>query len=143
MPGRVHPVGGGAGDAERVEWRPGSGQFGVLRAGREERIQIPVVGEERCEIGAVQFVQPLGDGGVVGPWFRQLTVVYRDGRPCKPRTPHGLRHTAITAALDVSGGDVRAAARFSRHADGRTLQRYDDNRTDLGGELARRVAELV
>lgn len=53
--------------------------------------------------------------------------------------PHGLRHTAITAALDTSGGNVRAAARFSRHAKLDTLTTYDDNRTDLAGTLAANV----
>ncbi|MDP3939611.1 MAG: tyrosine-type recombinase/integrase [Deltaproteobacteria bacterium] len=53
--------------------------------------------------------------------------------------PHGLRHTAITAALDLMG-DLRAVQRFSRHRDVRTLTRYDDNRADLGGDVARRVA---
>lgn len=54
--------------------------------------------------------------------------------------PHGLRHTAITTALDSNGGDIRAAQRFSRHQDVRTLSRYDDNRSDLAGETARLVA---
>ncbi|MBJ7596867.1 MAG: hypothetical protein JF922_02105, partial [Candidatus Dormibacteraeota bacterium] len=54
--------------------------------------------------------------------------------------PHGVRHAAITALLDLSHGDVRAAARFSRHADIRTLIVYDDNRQDLGGKMARLVA---
>ncbi len=54
--------------------------------------------------------------------------------------PHGLRQAAITAVLDLSHGDVRAAARFSRHADIRTLTVYDDNRQDLGGKMARLVA---
>jgi integrase/recombinase XerC len=54
--------------------------------------------------------------------------------------PHGLRHTAITAVLVLSHGDVRAAVRFSRHADIRTLTVYDDNRQDLGGKMARLVA---
>jgi integrase/recombinase XerC len=31
--------------------------------------------------------------------------------------PHGLRRAAITAGLDLNGGDVRAAQRFSRHLD--------------------------
>lgn len=53
--------------------------------------------------------------------------------------PHGLRHTAITAALDLTG-DLRAVQRFSRHRDVRVLTRYDDNRADLGGDVARRVA---
>lgn len=55
--------------------------------------------------------------------------------------PHGVRHAAITEALDLTGGDVRAVARFSRHRDVRTLQRYDDSRRDLGGDVARRLSE--
>ena len=35
---------------------------------------------------------------------------------------------------------VRAVQRFSRHADVRTLQVYDDARTDLAGKVARLVA---
>lgn len=54
--------------------------------------------------------------------------------------PHGLRHAAITEALDLLKGDVRKVQRFSRHRDLRTLNRYDDNREDLGGEVARLVA---
>jgi integrase/recombinase XerC len=55
-------------------------------------------------------------------------------------TPHGLRHAAITEALDLTNGNVRAVQRFSRHKDIRVLLRYDDNRTDLGGSIARMVA---
>jgi integrase/recombinase XerC len=45
--------------------------------------------------------------------------------------------------LDFSHGDVRAAARFSRHADIRTLTVYDDNRDDVGGKRARLVAAAL
>jgi integrase/recombinase XerC len=54
--------------------------------------------------------------------------------------PHGLRHAAITRALDLTGGDIRSVQKFSRHKDVRLLQRYDDNRQDLGGAVARRLA---
>ncbi len=54
--------------------------------------------------------------------------------------PHGLRHTAITEALNLTQGDVRAVQRFSRHRDVRVLTIYDDNRTDLAGKVARMVA---
>jgi len=54
--------------------------------------------------------------------------------------PHGLRHAAITAALDLTHGDVRAVQRFSRHADPRTLLLYDDARRDGAGEVAKLVA---
>lgn len=56
--------------------------------------------------------------------------------------PHGLRHAAITAALDA-GRDVREVLRFSRHRDPRTLFVYDDNRTDAAGKCAATVAALL
>ena len=57
--------------------------------------------------------------------------------------PHGLRHAAITEALERTNGNLRLVQRFSRHRDVRVLEVYDDNRTDLGGEVARLVAAAV
>ena len=56
--------------------------------------------------------------------------------------PHGLRHAAITAALDA-GRDVREVLRFSRHKDPRTLLHYDDSRKDMAGDVAAAVASLI
>lgn len=55
--------------------------------------------------------------------------------------PHGLRHQGITRALDLAGGDVRRVRRFSRHAKIETLLRYDDNRVDEAGAIARLLGE--
>lgn len=55
--------------------------------------------------------------------------------------PHAVRHAAITEALDVTHGDIRAVQRFSRHARPDTVLKYDDNRQDLAGEVARMVSE--
>lgn len=60
-----------------------------------------------------------------------------------PTRPHGLRHAGITEALERTGGNLRAAARFSRHRDWRTLAIYDDNREDVAGQVAQVVAESV
>jgi integrase/recombinase XerC len=57
--------------------------------------------------------------------------------------PHGIRHSAITEALDSTGGNIRAVQRFSRHKDVRVIERYDDNRQDLAGDVARKVAASV
>jgi integrase/recombinase XerC len=57
--------------------------------------------------------------------------------------PHGLRHAGITEALDLTKGNIRAVQRFSRHRDLRILNLYDDNRIDLGGDVARLVAANV
>ncbi len=59
------------------------------------------------------------------------------GIPC---CPHALRHHGITRLLDLGAG-LRDVQKFSRHADVRVLQRYDDHRADVGGQLARRLAE--
>ena len=57
--------------------------------------------------------------------------------------PHGLRHAGITAALDATNGDVRAVREFSGHASIETVLRYDDNRRDLGGEVASKVMQRL
>jgi integrase/recombinase XerC len=58
-------------------------------------------------------------------------------RVCRP---HGLRHAAITEALD-RGRDVRDVAKFSRHKDVRTLLVYDDSRLDVGGDIAKMLED--
>lgn len=67
-------------------------------------------------------------------WMVAL-LARRAGIP-EPVRPHGLRHQAITEALDATGGDVRKVAKFSRHRKVETVMRYDDNRADVGGEIA-------
>jgi integrase/recombinase XerC len=57
--------------------------------------------------------------------------------------PHGLRHASITAALDTNNGDVRAAQAHARHANPQTTMRYDDNRQDLAGRTAAKLAEIL
>lgn len=56
--------------------------------------------------------------------------------------PHGLRHASVTAALDA-GVDIRKVQKFSRHRDLRTLTLYDDNRSDMAGDVAAVVAGLA
>ena len=51
-------------------------------------------------------------------------------------SPHRIRHTAITAALDATGGNVREARHFSRHSRVDTLLVYDDARVDHAGKIA-------
>ena len=79
-------------------------------------------------------VRRLTDGAV-------YRVVRRLGERAGLRArPHGLRHAAITEALDRTGGDVRRVAQFSRHRSIQTVLRYDDARRDAAGDVARLVA---
>jgi site-specific recombinase XerD len=48
----------------------------------------------------------------------------------KHLTPHSLRHSAITAALNA-GVDLRAVQQYARHADPATTIRYDRSRLTL------------
>lgn len=58
----------------------------------------------------------------------------------KPVRAHSIRHEAISEALDRLNGDLRSAAKFSRHANLSTIGIYDDRRRDRAGEVARLVA---
>ena len=46
----------------------------------------------------------------------------------KTMSPHRIRHSAITAALDATDGNVRKVQKLSRHRQLDTLMIYDDNR---------------
>lgn len=61
----------------------------------------------------------------------------------KVLSPHRIRHSGITAALEATNGDVRKVQKFSRHADLNTLMIYDDNRRDVQGEITDLLADLL
>lgn len=64
-------------------------------------------------------------------------IVEKIGKKAGVRVkPHGLRHAAITEALDATNGNLRAVQRFSRHKDPKMLMVYDDARQDLQGQVA-------
>lgn len=49
--------------------------------------------------------------------------------------PHGLRHAAITQALEASNGNLAMVQRFSRHKNPQTLMIYDDARKQTSREI--------
>jgi len=85
--------------------------------------------------------------------FVSVNPGYRDGRLCtqgiytvvkercqsagitKTMSPHRVRHSSITAALEATGGDVRRVQKLSRHSSLNTLLIYDDNRRNHQGEI--------
>jgi integrase/recombinase XerC len=58
-------------------------------------------------------------------------------------SPHKIRHSSITALLDLNGGDVRSAQAHSRHKNLSTLIRYDDGRQQLQGKAAKTLADAI
>lgn len=58
-------------------------------------------------------------------------------------SPHRIRHSAITAALDATNGDTRKVQKLSRHKNLNTLMIYDDNRHQHQAEVTGILADLV
>lgn len=85
----------------------------------------------------VHFRQKKLEGRLSGRSVARITHGLGLGRA------HGLRHSAITEALDEHKGDVRKVAKFSRHKNIQTLLKYDDNRQDLGGQVAKDLAKRL
>lgn len=131
------------------------GTLAVLGKGRSEKIRLTLPEPTRESLRAWVGAR----GSEPGPLFLNLDhakkgsrltgrslhrIVVSLGRKAGVRVrPHGLRHAAVTEALDATGGDVRKVARFSRHRQISTVLVYDDARQDLGGEVARIVAGRV
>ena len=61
----------------------------------------------------------------------------------KLMSPHRIRHSAITTALDVTNGDVRAVQKLSRHSNLNTLMIYDDNRRNEQGRVTAILDDLL
>lgn len=61
----------------------------------------------------------------------------------KPMSPHRIRHSSITAALDATNGNVRKVQKLSRHAQLDTLMIYDDNRQKWQLEMTDLLAEML
>jgi integrase/recombinase XerC len=70
-------------------------------------------------------------------------VVKEFGIETKKMSPHKVRHSTITAALDSTDGNVRKVQKFSRHRTIDVLLIYDDNRLGMQGEVTDTVADLV
>jgi integrase/recombinase XerC len=115
--------------------------------------------------GTVNAIEAwLSARGEVGPdkaLFVSVNAGYKDGRLCtqaiynivsdrckdagisKTMSPHRIRHSSITAALEATGGDVRRVQKLSRHSSLNTLLIYDDNRKNHQGEVTDILDSLV
>lgn len=61
----------------------------------------------------------------------------------KQMSPHRVRHSSITAALDATDGNVRKVQKLSRHSQIETLLVYDDNRHNDQLEISEILAQMV
>ena len=61
----------------------------------------------------------------------------------KKMSPHRIRHSAITAALDATDGNIRKVQKLSRHKDVNTVMVYDDNRNNHQDEMSQLLDDLI
>ncbi len=78
------------------------------------------------------------------------TAIYQLVREAAPRagiskivSPHRCRHSAITAALDATGGNVREVQKLSRHSKLETLLIYDDHRIGVQRKVSEVLSSLL
>jgi len=58
-------------------------------------------------------------------------------------SPHRIRHSSITAALDATDGNIRKVQKLSRHKNINTVMIYDDNRCNHQEEVSQILGDLV
>jgi integrase/recombinase XerC len=86
-----------------------------------------IVKEDRPLFTSLDFAT--GGHRLSGDGLRKMLVVRCNQAGIKKQmSPHRIRHSAITAALDATDGNVRKVQKLSRHSKLDTLMIYDDNR---------------
>ncbi len=142
---------------DMADFQPAERRLFILGKGRTEKESVTL---SPATVRAIQVYLALA-GHCEGALFRscdrraqgagaRLTVdglhamVQARGRQCGlVLTPHKLRHSAITAALEATGGDVRRVQKLSRHKKLETLMIYDDARADHQGEITQLLGDLL
>ncbi len=131
-----------------------NGLLRVLRKGKRQKVDLQIPSETLTALKA--WVTVRGQEG--GPFFTNLDhrgrgrltgqglyyLLKQLGGQCGVEVrPHGLRHTAITTARQVTG-DLYATQVFAGHADPRTTQTYfDDDKKEVAAKVSQAVALKV
>lgn len=80
---------------------------------------------------------------LTGEALRQLVEGYCvKAGVSKKMSPHRIRHSSITHALDETG-DVRKVQKLSRHKKIETVMLYDDNRINVQGSLTELLSDAL
>lgn len=142
-------------DVEHVKLR--QKRIFVQRKKKAERVFLTVPDETIEAVEAWLVVR----GSEPGPLFTSRAIGRRraDGRLAESSVwailkrlgdsigikvrPHGLRHAAITEILEITGGDIRSAQKFAGHASPNTTTKYDDNLTDVAGDMAKQLSKRI
>jgi len=143
------------------DFRYGERRLFILGKGKGSQ-KTPVTVSQACCEAISKYLMTAGHVREGGALFRTLThrpefrghrlqpgglyLIVRDygAQLDVPKlSPHRIRHSCITAALEATGGDVRKVQRLSRHASLDVLLKYDDHRRDGAGEVTEILSGLL
>ncbi|MCA2711454.1 MAG: tyrosine-type recombinase/integrase [Microcystis sp. M015S2] len=146
--------------ASIADFDPVAKTLRIFGKGRGNQSEIISLG--KATVNAIEaWLEVRGETNPDKALFCSVNAGYRDGRLCpqaiytvvkercqsagitKVMSPHRIRHSAITAALEATGGDVRRVQKLSRHSSLNTLLIYDDNRKNHQGEVTDLLDGLV
>ena len=132
----------------------------IFGKGRGNQSEIISLG--KATVNAIEsWLEARGEHDPDKALFVSVNPGYRDGRLCtqsiydivsdrcqsagitKVMSPHRIRHSSITAALEATNGDVRRVQKLSRHSSLNTLLIYDDNRKNHQKEVTDLLDGLV
>lgn len=139
-----------------ADWDPDSARLWILGKGKGEKVPIRV--NKPATLALSRWLDARGPEP--GPLFVRLDhaagelqrldgdalhlVVGELGRKAglaRRVRPHSLRHSAVSRILELTNGNIDAAQKFARHADPKTTQKYNDNRTDVAGQMAKLLGD--
>lgn len=119
----------------------------VRKGGKRAKLPVPAEVSEALRVHLDGRKGPLFIGARDGLRLKRQQVdrilarlTERAGVPAV--SPHGLRHTAATVALD-GGESIRTVQQMLGHRDPRTTNRYDRSRTNLDSSAIHTVAALL
>lgn len=94
----------------------------VIASSKASRLTEPM-------FGSMAYRKGNKEDRLIGESIRRLVdSLCKQAGITKKMSPHRVRHSSITTALDHSNGNYRKVQNLSRHANIDTIRKYDDNR---------------
>lgn len=143
-----------------ADFDPESRTLAVLGKGRGTQKELIEL-SERATLAISRWVEARGDAKPLDPLFIALDNAHGGHRLTgeaiaylvkqaakaaginKKMSPHRMRHSSITAALEATNGNVSKVQKLSRHAKIETLMIYEDRRENQQKEVTELLSALA
>jgi len=134
------------------DFDPEARKLSILGKGRGTQREIITL-SEKAALSLIDYLEARGETDPERPLFVSVSNYQKGNRLTgsalyclvaqvaqaagikKMMSPHRMRHTSITAALEATGGAVDRVQQLSRHKNVATVMLYNDRRKDSQGEV--------